>query len=160
MMIVSWLSFLPIIDLLAAAYWFRTVMKEWKDVDPRLEEKDVNERSLGATVIMGQLNAVITGSSIIIAGIAAFVALGKTGIVYPQNFHLFYASVWAVFALVLAQYAMGTLPTRTRKQNFVSSSGVALLCAMALFFSLFAGIRLLFGIAWFLFSANTPQLPS
>jgi len=48
--------------------------------------------------------------------------------------------------------------TRTQKQNFVNSSGVASLCAMALFFSLLAGIRLLFGIAWFLFSANTPQL--
>lgn len=159
-MLMSWFSVLPIIDTLFAGFYLWTLMKAWENVKPSLEKDDIDERSLGASVIMGQLNAVITGSSIIIAGIAAFVALGKSGIGSPQDYHLLYAAIWAVSALGLAQYTMGVLPHRTPKQSFVKSKDVAILSGMALFFSLLAGFRLLFGIGSFLFSTNAPQLPS
>jgi hypothetical protein len=141
------LSALPIVDLVFAVVYFWSVHQAWSEYTPSTKEIPVDERALGATVIMGQLSSVITGASIIIAGIAAFAALGQDAQSFPQKYHLFYAATWAVLGLSIALYTTGTLPTRAPNQNFVTSKGIAYLCSASLFFSLLAGVRLLFGIA-------------
>jgi hypothetical protein len=95
---------------------------------------------------MGQLSSVITGSSIILAGIGAFIAIKSGNILYPQNYHLFYTVAWAVLALGISVYTMGVLPTRTPNENFVRSPSVSILCSMALFFCLAAAARFLVAV--------------
>lgn len=129
-----------------AVLWGWGVIRPWSKFEPPNTIDDVDERTLGAAVIMGQLNAVITGASIIVAGLGAFVALGWDKIGEPENFHLFYSAMWAVVAISISLYTMSTLPSRTLKENFVHSPGVALLCALTLFFSLSAGARFLFAV--------------
>jgi hypothetical protein len=129
----------PIVDLLVAALWIGHVVYLWRGIASQTE-KDVAERELGAMVIGSQLNGVVTGSSIIIAGIGAFAALSDE-LVPPYNWHAAYAAMWAVLSLGAALYTMGTLPTRTKTENFVQSRGVAIACTIALFFCLAAGVR-------------------
>jgi hypothetical protein len=154
----TFLSHWPLIDVPLGLWWIWSTAKTWKDSTkpPKSKEKgfDINsaeERGLGATVILGQLNAVITGVSIILAGIGAFIALGKTEIQDPANYHLLFATCWAVIAMAAALYTHGTLPHRTPDSNFVNVKSVAILCSAALFFSLAAGVRFVFAVAAILF---------
>jgi hypothetical protein len=141
------LSTFPIIDFLAALLWFWSVNQAWRSKNTEGDvQENVNERALGASVIMGQLGAIITGASIIIVGIGAFVALGIDQIGCPENLHLLYAATWAVFALCMSQYTMATLPTLAPRVNFVRVQSVALLSAMGLFFGLASGVRFLFAV--------------
>jgi hypothetical protein len=141
-----------------------TPAKTWKDDAPPSPpsaqiapiKDSPDERSLGATVIMGQLNAVITGVSIVLAGIGAFIALGKTQIVDPANFHLLYATVWAVVALGTALLTHGMLPVRTPDTNFVKDKSVAVLSSASLFFALAAGVRFVLAVRSILFGTSPP----
>jgi hypothetical protein len=110
-----------------------------------------DEKALGATVILAQLNAVITGASIILAAIGAFVALKEGSIGPPSDSHLLYATIWAVAALFFALWCSGMLPTLTIKVNFVRSPEVAIFCAMGLYFTLASGARFLFAVRAILF---------
>lgn len=88
------------------------------------------------------------------AGIGAFVALGWDRIAEPVNYHLLYASIWAVGGIGISLYTMGMLPSRSAKVNFVRESQVAFMSAMALYFSLAAGVRLVFAIWGMLLPGN------
>lgn len=140
----------PTIDLIVAALWLMSVAAAWWNYPKRKEKDEVAERALGAAIIGGQLNGVITGSSIIMAGIVAFVALGSAKLIPPGSFHIFWAAVWAVTALGFALYTLSILPSRAPTENVVRSSGVATLSAMALFFSMAAGVRFVLAVSAFL----------
>lgn len=142
----------PILDLIIALVWFWGVSSPWKNPSAPDGIDSLEERSLGAAVIMGQLSSIITGASIIIAGIAAFVALGKVTLDPSQKYHLLMAAIWSVSALGLSLYTMSMLPTRTFKYNFTNSSLIAKFSAMALFFALAGGVRLVLAIYSFLFA--------
>ncbi|TIT82968.1 MAG: hypothetical protein E5V33_07750 [Mesorhizobium sp.] len=141
----------PVIDLSIATFFIYATHASWRSVRPFENEKDTDERTLGATVILAQLGAVITGSSIILAGIAAFVALAGATIGELDKFHILYAAVWAVFAMALSLFTMSTLPHRTPTQNFVKSHGVAVLCSAALYFCLASSARFLVAVGSILF---------
>jgi hypothetical protein len=150
-LLVNW----PFIDLILAAVWIFLVWLPWRhDSASKVIEDKTDERLLGATVILAQLNGIITGTSIIIVGIGAFAVLVKehSG---PQSYHTLYAAIWAVVALGTALYTMSTLPTRAPTQNFVRAKWVAILTAMALFFSLAAGVRFLFAVSSILFASDS-----
>ena len=133
----------PVVEVILGAFWLGSVFSAWAGAPTVQQTDDVAERTLGATVVMGQLSAVITGSSIILAGVGAFAALSSHDSHLPQPWHLWWAVVWAVLALCNAAYTMATLPTRTLRRNFVRDRGVAICCATALFFCLASGARFL-----------------
>jgi hypothetical protein len=154
LMMADWFIRFPIIELVAAFSWGWLVLRPWKTAEMRQPDEatrakidhansDVDERNLAATVILAQLNAVLTVGAIILAGLGAFVALGDA-IKYPTSRHLEWSSLNAGMALFLALYTMGTLPTRTPRENLVLSAPVALLSAMAVFFAFAAGVRFIF----------------
>jgi hypothetical protein len=103
---------------------------------------------LGATVILAELNGVIIGASVIMVGVGAFVAINTNELssVDSGRVSFLYAAIAAVIALGVALYTMAILPTRTRRDNLVKSSSVALLTAMALFFVLDAGTRFVIAV--------------
>jgi hypothetical protein len=152
----GYLVSVPVVEVVLGAIWLRSVDRAWAKSPTAHQPEDIAERTLGATVIMGQVSAVITGSSIILAGIGAFVALKSDQLRSPQSyllsFHLFCAVAWAVFALGTATYTTGVLPVRTPRQNFVRDRGVALLCSMALFFCLASSVRFLLAVSTILLS--------
>jgi hypothetical protein len=138
----------PVIEALLGIFWVGSVLWAWRgQISPPLDEK-VDERTLGATVILGQLNGIITGTSIIMAGLAAFIALsfGERTTVAP---HIKLTAIYAVLALSLALYTMAILPTRTLRVNFVRSKDVALFCSTALYLVLIAAVR--FGVGVYLY---------
>lgn len=143
-LITTW----PIIEGLLGFFWLGSVVWAWRaQISPPLDE-DVDERALGATVILGQLNGIVTGTSIIMAGLAAFIALssGDRTCVAP---HIRLTAIFAVLALSLALYTMAILPTRTLRVNFVRSRDVAIFCSTALYLVLIATAR--FGIGIYLY---------
>lgn len=142
---------LPIIDVALSAFWFWSIDVAWSHISPEsADREEVDERSLGATVITTQLNGVITGASILIAGVAAFVAL-KGSLPEFAAYDALWSAVWAVVALGIALYTLGILPARTPTENFVRSREVALFCGMALFFCLASGARFALAVLDILF---------
>jgi hypothetical protein len=136
----------PVVEGVVAAILLLSLRSAWARA-PTVQQHDcVEERSLGATVIMGQLSAIITGSSIILTGIGAFVALKSDVLQLPLSQHLFYAVTWAVVALGIAIYTMGVLPPRTPRRNFVRDRTVAFCCSLALFFCLASAVRFLVAV--------------
>lgn len=136
----------PLIDICAAVIWLLISLRTWIGYVAKTEPECTGERALGASVILGQLSAVITGSSVILAGIGAFVALETEEITSPQNYHLAFAATWAVLSMGLALFTMSALPTNTPKTNFVRLRGIAILCSVALYFTLAAGARFLWAV--------------
>ncbi|BAV51274.1 Putative uncharacterized protein [Mesorhizobium loti] len=145
-------SNLPVPDIGLLIVWLLWLNWHWIGYKLNETEEDAEERSLGATVIMGQLGSIITGSSVILAGIGAFVALAKTPIAETAKYHVFYAAFWAVLALAASIYTMGILPAHAPKTNFVRLRGIAFLSSMSLFFCLAAGVRFLLAVQGILFS--------
>lgn len=149
---ITCLAIYPIIDVVLGFIWFLSLHMAWKNATPAPDKINApEERALGAAVIMGQLSSIITGASIVIAGIAAFVALGNDHFTIPQSYHLFWATLWSVAALGVSLYTMSMLPTRTFRQNFTNSSEIAKFSAMALYFALAGGVRLMLAVSVFLF---------
>lgn len=144
--IAPFLATWPIVDVALGMLWFRSVWVAWKGYERPKEADDVNERTLGATFILAQLNGALTTASIIIAGVGAFVALT------PKSFNpyaiasLRLAAVFAVISLGSAVYTMATLPARSPHTNVVRDKAVALLSTIPLIFVTFAGIRFMFAI--------------
>lgn len=141
----------PIFDIGLLIIWLLWLNWHWIDYKNADTQECTEERALGAAVIMGQLSSIITGSSVILAGIGAFVALAKTPIEESAKYHVLYAAFWAVAALVVAIYSMGILPAHAPKTNFVRLRGIAFLCSMSLFFCLAAGVRFLLAVHGILF---------
>jgi hypothetical protein len=65
----------PVFDIGIGVIWLLISQSTWIGYAPKPTPDETDERALGASVIMGQLSAIITGSSVILAGIGAFVAL-------------------------------------------------------------------------------------
>lgn len=144
-------SDLPGLDIGIAAIWLLISCWHWIGYKASNVAESTEERALGASVILGQLSAVITGSSVILAGIGAFVALSDNhGDAVSKN-HIFYAALWAVVALGLAIFTIGILPAHAAKTNFIRLRGIALLCSMSLFFCLAAAARFLLAVRAILF---------
>lgn len=143
--ILQALIFYPIVELVLLLGWGLAIRSPWKQWVGDASELKVEERALSATVILSELNAIITASSVLIAGIATFVALiansNAFSVVSEVKISIFYAAVWALFGLLMPLYTMATLPTRTPKENFVKSYPVALLAGGALVFPFLAGGR-------------------
>jgi uncharacterized membrane protein len=132
--------------------WLISVWLPWRGRGT-VPKDDVAERALGSSIILAQLNGIVTGTSIIIVGIGAFAVLVKqaNGV---QIYDAFYAALWAVVALGIALYTMSTLPTRALSRNFVRDKWVSIFCAMSLFFSLAAGVRFLLAVKAILFATG------
>lgn len=148
----EWLSLLiciPIADGIIALFWVFSTHIAWKGVE--FTGDSLSERELGATVIMGQLGSVMTASSVILAGIGAFVALADGNILAPERWHLSFAATWAVMSIIIVVYTMSTLPTRAPRENFVRSHAIAVLCSAASFLTVAAGVRFVFAMWSILF---------
>lgn len=142
----------PIIDGFAGILWYSFTARAWENIPANLPRDCVQERQLGASVIHAQLNSIVTGCSIILAGNGAFIALALNNIKVTAKFHILFAIIEAAISLSLALYAFSILPSRSVAENFVRSKQIALFCSMALFFLLAAAFRFCLGIAmsmWF-----------
>jgi hypothetical protein len=91
-----------------------------------------------------------------LAGIGAVVALGKNEIHYPENYHLVFATIWAVIAMTIALITHGLIPPRVPTKNVVKDRTVSIACATTLYFSLAAAARFVFAIWSLLFSLPPP----
>ncbi|GEC42169.1 hypothetical protein CN221_37565 [Sinorhizobium meliloti] len=140
----------PVVDAIVGAFWFRSVWATWRGCQPPGTRDDVDERNLGASVILAQLNGAITSASIIVAGVGAFVALTPTALDPYTLAFLRLAAAFSVAALGSAVYALATLPTRAPSVNLVRSKEVAILSTVPLIFVTFAGIRFMCAIWAFL----------
>ncbi|HWK68598.1 MAG TPA: hypothetical protein VNS34_27045 [Rhizobiaceae bacterium] len=149
--IQSW----PLIEAFLLAFWLKSILAAWRNADSTKED-DVEERHLGADVILAQLNGVITGSSIIVAGIGAFLAISE-GVSPPASWNFRWAACYSILGMALAMYTLGTLPSRAPTQNFVRSKAVAVLCSIALFFALVGGGRFAMGA---IVSIERPKPPA
>lgn len=143
----------PWLDLCIGVLWLLISLWHWIGYQQSTEPENVEERALGASVIMGQLGAVITGSSIILAGIGAFVALSQNPINAAGKNHIYFAALWAVIALGLAILTMGILPRHAPTTNFVRLRGIAVCCSMTLYFCMAAGARFVLAVGALLFPA-------
>ena len=143
---------LPVPDIGFLLIWL--LILNWHWIGYRISEakEDTEERALGAGVIMGQLSSIITGSSVILAGVGAFVALAKVPIADAAKYHVLYAACWAVTALAVAVYTMGILPAHAPHTNFVRLRGIAVLSSASLFLCLESGVRFLFAVGAILFA--------
>jgi hypothetical protein len=141
----SFLAVWPAVEIIGGIFWVGSVLAAWRSQPRPPTNETVEERELGATVILGQLNGIVTGTSIIIAGLGAFVALssGDRALVTP---HVRYAAIYSALALFVALYTMSTLPTRAPRINFVRDRAVAVLCASALYLVLVAAARFAVGM--------------
>jgi hypothetical protein len=148
---INCLTRIPIIDLALALAWGISVWMPWRGPQSGVNTDDVEERTLGAQVILAQLNGLVTGTTIIIIGVGAFAVLVKD-VNGAQAYDAFYAAMWAVIALGIALYTLSTLPTRASSENFVKAKWVAIFSAMSLFFSLASGVRFLLAVHAILFS--------
>ncbi|AYG66893.1 MULTISPECIES: hypothetical protein [unclassified Rhizobium] len=131
----------PVLDAILGILWFRSVLAAWSGYTPPGEKDNEDERNLGATVILAQLNGALTTASIIVAGVGAFVALTPEKLEMFTVAHLRTAAVFAVIALCSTAYTMAILPSRTPNTNFVRSKEVALLSTIPLIGVTFAGVR-------------------
>ncbi|PLT97191.1 hypothetical protein BMJ29_04460 [Sinorhizobium medicae] len=140
----------PLVEFAIAIIWFCSLGGAWKG-QPKEggAVSDPGERELGATVILSELNGILTGCSIIIAGIGAFVAIvQQPNCIDPITAsHLGWAAIYAGLALVSSLYTMATLPTRVASRNVLHSKGVAFMCAAALLSALLAAGRFMVGTA-------------
>ncbi|WP_163266469.1 hypothetical protein [Chelativorans alearense] len=142
-MLTEW----PVVELLLLAIWIAISIGFWRGRPSEGgNEPDANERQLGATVIISQMTGILTASSIIIAGTAAFAAILGTQPPANTAAHLRWAAAHAVAALVVAIWVMSALPTRVPTKNVLRSKWVAIFCAVSLFFALVAGVRFVLGI--------------
>ena len=144
----------PIIDLALALAWGISVWLPRRGTSRGGNTDTVEERTLGAQVILAQLNGIVTGTTIIIIGVGALAVLvNKKDVNGAQAYDAFYAAMWAVIALGISLYTLSTLPTRASSENFVKAKWVAIFSAMSLFFSLASGVRFLLAVHAILFSS-------
>ncbi|WP_048646594.1 hypothetical protein [Nitratireductor soli] len=145
--ILSTLARIPIIEfVLFIAWWFVTAA-QWRGLPVEgPDELSLDERQLGATVIISEMTGILTACSIIITGIAAFAAILGSQPPAETAPHLGWAALYAVVALFLALWVMSALPARVTRKNVLRSKSVATICAIALYLSLIAGVRFVFGI--------------
>lgn len=144
-------SYFIAIDFAVFAIWILLLNGYWIGYKINASKEDPAERALGAEVIMRQLGSIITGSSVLLAGVGAFVSLSKGALPEPAKYHAFYAASWAVVALISAVFTMGVLPPHAPKTNFVRIRGIAFLCSVSLFCCLAAGFRFVFAVYAILF---------
>ncbi|MEZ2221523.1 hypothetical protein [Rhizobium sp. RCC_161_2] len=122
----------------------------WKGYQQPNQKDEVDERSLGATVILAHLNGTLTSASIIAAGVGAFVALTPDKLSIFALAHLKLAAIFAVAALGSTVYTMAILPTRAPNTNFVRSKEVALFSTIPLICVTLAGARFVLAICAYL----------
>ena len=130
-MIASILDNFPYWDIGLAVIWLLILNLHWISYVPPAVAVSVEERALG--FISSQLSAVITGTSVILAGLGAFIALKSGATSFPLRYSLFLSALWAVLALAISLYAYGVLPHYAPRTNVVRVKGVAMLCSGALF---------------------------
>lgn len=146
-MIAAILQNFPYWDVGVGIIWLLVLNLHWLSYVPPTGLEAVDERALGASFISSQLSAVITGTSVILAGVGAFIALKNGAMSFDLRYSLFLAALWAVLALAISLYAFGVLPHHAPNTNVVRVKGVAVLCSAALYFGLAAGFRFVWGVS-------------
>lgn len=150
---LNWLVLYPIVDVGLAIVWAWATAKAWRGWTG-LSEKEteiaqqVEERRLGVMVILGEIQYLVVGASVILAGVGAFAALAiNQDASILVKYSIGYAAAWAVLALLGAVYATSLLPHHTLRRNFVLVPGLAQWIVIALFMLIAAAARLLLGVS-------------
>lgn len=130
-------------------------MAQWRGWRGLPEERatvarGVEERRLGVMVVLGEIQFLIVGASVILAGVGAFAALAVGQHANNLVKHsIGYAAAWAVFTMLGCAYAATLLPHHTLTNNFVLVPALARVIVVALFLLFAAASRLLLGV-WLL----------
>lgn len=137
----GFLRVVPVVDLVVglAIVWFTDRM--WAESRLSPEEASADERALGATAILGQLNGTITAATILGAAIGTIGALGLSEVKEAGKDHLRLAFLWSLLSLSVAVWALGTVPSMVPKHNVAKSRTTALLAISALYLFLASGVR-------------------
>lgn len=151
----NWLVLYPVVDVGLAILWTGETVRAWREwtgvpEQHRETAQGIEERRLGATVILGEIQYLVVGASVILAGVGAFAALAINQHANNLVKHsIVYAAAWAVCALLGGVYATSLLPHHTLKHNFVLIKELAIWIALALFMLVAAAARLLLAV-WLL----------
>lgn len=148
--IMRWLVFVPLVDIAIGVLWYRKSDRAWRrwtglPVEREEGSRQVQERQLAASVILAQIQALIVGASVILAGVGAFSALVEKETSLVQ-FSVVWSILWGLFALVGAIWSIGLLPHHTLRTNFLVLHNVAIMLQMSLFCVCAAAARFMVGV--------------
>lgn len=144
----------PILDIVLIIFVVGSTANAWRQATGIVEgEPQVEERSLGSMIILSQLRGVITGSSIVIVGLTgAATLLPKEELIQsPVSGSVFIGAIFAITSLACALYTMATMSSKTRTQNPVMISSIAIMSSLSLVLCFVAASRLVIVIALVLF---------
>ena len=153
--ILSGLTKYPLVDIVLAILWWWAVSAAWRlwtglPGDRPATAQNVEERRLGVMVILGEIQYLIVGASVILAGVGAFAALAVNQHASDLvKYSIGWAAAWDVLALLGGVYAASLLPHYTLSQNFVLVPSLNKWMAIAVFALVAAAARLLVAV-WLL----------
>jgi hypothetical protein len=128
-------------------------LANWPALSQRQTAQGLEERRLGATIILGEIQYLIVGSSIILTGVGAFAALAINQQASNLVKHCIgYAAAWAVLAPAMGVYATCLLPHHTLSRNFILVKNLNIWLALGVFMFVVAAFRLLVAVILLLMS--------
>jgi hypothetical protein len=136
----------PIIEtviVLGAGFLYN---KAWSHIDSR--EENVAKRSLGVTVVTGQLNGIITSGSLTLALIGAISAalLGSANANLTVKAHAFWAMIFVFISILFSLLSYGVMTTYFKDHNVALHRQIVILTAISMMLFAMGLWRLILGI--------------
>lgn len=141
----------PIIEVGVIIFLTVALRDAWKGIRAEDYNDTDEQKSLGLSVTTASLGGIITGSSVIMTGIAAFLSMSNP-LGVGVKIHTKFAFIYAFLALAIVVYTYGVLPARVLGINLIRSKEIAFICAYALFFVLMAAFRFMFAVLTHLYA--------
>jgi hypothetical protein len=130
----------------------RRHFKTWREWQPKPEAikkaEQLEERALAASAMKDSIGGALTGTSIVIATVAAILGFGGKN--FPPHVidHLRISASAGVLSLGFAIYTLAGLPAMVNKHNLAHERGVNTRLVVQLWLFVVAAARLALGI-WF-----------
>jgi hypothetical protein len=139
----------PILDGALVAFWIvrhYVVWSRWRaDETAQKQAHQHNERELAAAAMKDSIAGAMTGTSIVIAAVAAILGLGRS-LPAAAIDHLRIAALAGVISLGFAVYTLAGLPSMVNRLNVAYQRDVNLRLVIQLWLSVVAAARLALGI--------------
>jgi hypothetical protein len=144
MKVITFIRHYPIIETAVVVGVGIFYFKVWGQVDSR--EGDTAKRTLGATVVIGQLNGMITASSLTLALIGAInvALLGSANLSVKTN--AFWAMIFVFLSIVFSLLTYASMTTYIREYNVALTRHIVILTAISLLVFAIGLMRLIFAV--------------
>ena len=142
----------PIIETIIVVVVVIIYYRAWSGVD--LSETDAAKQSLGATVVIGQLNGIITSGSLTLALIGAISAAlfgsADVSVKAPDiavKVHAFWAMILVFVSIIFALASYGVITTYLKDHNVALHRQIVILTAISLLVFAMGLMRLILAIS-------------